>query len=269
MEHSFVKELNRDTLPLLAVELDLPDILNFCRTSKKVNQFVCNNPSFWRQKINRDFPNRIYDNDDFVRDMYKNNPKRLYSLFNSPSKIVQFTKEKYPKLFKNIDHEYFGEFESGSDDLIVDITDLIYPYIKEREILRGDILHFEWLGSYRNVGKAIWSGDHIIPLDHDLDDYGNLPKEFQFPEFPLDHFYRSIAHNQIIWLSKESVNEAIRNFNEETQLSTISDTKGKKYPVRVYTTRRYSKDDFKDYIEKYPYIIDQDADGVYNIGYSF
>ena len=55
MERSF----NVDELFLLALQLDLPSIINFCKTSKKVNEKICRNENFWKQKVNQDFPGFI------------------------------------------------------------------------------------------------------------------------------------------------------------------------------------------------------------------
>ena len=62
-----------------------------------------------------------------------------------------------------------------------------------------------------------------------------MPRSMTFSEFPLDHFYNSVIHN-IICLSTEKVNEAMQNFNEESQTTTITD-KYYIYTIQVFNNR--------------------------------
>ena len=45
-----MERLPKDLVTKLALELDLSDILNYCRSSKKFNNAVCDNFNFWRRK---------------------------------------------------------------------------------------------------------------------------------------------------------------------------------------------------------------------------
>lgn len=72
--------MNKDVLFLLALEMDDPSILNFCRSSKKFNEIVCNNNNFWRQKIEKERPGLLnlisninVDYKDIYRDLKFNN----------------------------------------------------------------------------------------------------------------------------------------------------------------------------------------------------
>ena len=51
-----MESLSKDTLILLAMELDYADILKFCQTSKKINRYVCKNNDFWRNKLYLTYP---------------------------------------------------------------------------------------------------------------------------------------------------------------------------------------------------------------------
>jgi hypothetical protein len=51
-----MQTLRNDELFLLAIDLSLPDLLNFCSSSKQINLSVCDNDRFWLQKLNKDFP---------------------------------------------------------------------------------------------------------------------------------------------------------------------------------------------------------------------
>lgn len=53
-----MESLPRDVLVYLALELDLLDIVNLCKSNKKIDEKICKNHHFWRNKINRDYPNK-------------------------------------------------------------------------------------------------------------------------------------------------------------------------------------------------------------------
>ncbi len=50
-----MEDLPVDILMLIALDMETPEILQLCRTSTKLNQSICNNPNFWRNKIIKDF----------------------------------------------------------------------------------------------------------------------------------------------------------------------------------------------------------------------
>jgi hypothetical protein len=47
--------LPKDILIHLALEYDLPTVLSFCSTSKRMNEIICLNDNFWYNKIQKDF----------------------------------------------------------------------------------------------------------------------------------------------------------------------------------------------------------------------
>ena len=51
--------LSKDEIFTIALMLDLPDILSFCRLSKKFNNSVCNNNYFWIKRMKQDY-GKIY-----------------------------------------------------------------------------------------------------------------------------------------------------------------------------------------------------------------
>ncbi len=55
-------------------------------------------------------------------------------------------------------------------------------------INRGDIIHIAGTSAYRNNNKFIWNGTKFLPLDFELDEYGSVPRDFTFPEFPIGYF---------------------------------------------------------------------------------
>lgn len=49
-------KLSRDELYSIGLRLDLPELLNFCESYKKVNELFCKKSSIWKIKIEKDFP---------------------------------------------------------------------------------------------------------------------------------------------------------------------------------------------------------------------
>jgi hypothetical protein len=74
--------MDKQSLILIALEMDLPDILNFCKTSKRVNDAVCKNPFFWINKMKKDY------NFNFIGKATENrDPREYYSLLSKNEKF--------------------------------------------------------------------------------------------------------------------------------------------------------------------------------------
>lgn len=77
-----LNDLPLEVLLHIALQMDLPELLNFCKSSKEINDKTCRNNLFWIKKLKRDFdlsyleseaPRKIYL--DKVREIiedYKN-----------------------------------------------------------------------------------------------------------------------------------------------------------------------------------------------------
>ena len=54
----------------------------------------------------------------------------------------------------------------------------------------------EW---YRNERLYLAvSANKIVPLSSDIDDYGHVPEEFYWPEFPADYWLEAVTHNNLV-----------------------------------------------------------------------
>jgi len=226
-----------DTFFPILKHLNYKDLEQLCELDKNINEF-CNKKEkeIWNYMLNRDFPIRSKG-----KGLNKINRKHLYYILIQKSKIIKIEKEDAPNVFalfpsrvkdeETNDEENYGSLYNGSVNeyamnvLQADIDNLIE---NDKVILAGDIIYFSWVIGYRNCGKFIWNGKHILELDSEIDEYGSVPSNFRFPEYPLNHFHDSITHNYIIWLTKPIIQEIINNYNEETSSSYIYD-KNEKY----------------------------------------
>lgn len=246
----------RDLDIKILLELSYKDLLSKCGINKYVNS-LCTDNNLWRNKIAIDFPLRS----KFIwyteyRNLFNENPRKLYEIINEKSKILNLTSNNFPELAKEIfEEDQLGEL---SEDDLDFITNQIIPKLSELPLLRGDVIHLDWLGDYRNDGKLIWDGEQVVSLYYELDDYGTVPKSFSFPEFPVNHFYKSIAHNNLIWISPHSIDEIVRNFNEKTQQSFVKDLY-QTYPViagaidEAEDLVTLSSEEFEKYVRKFPF----------------
>ena len=48
-----MQKLNRDELILIALDLDLPDLIAFCRSNEKIDRKVCQNDNFWDNYLDK------------------------------------------------------------------------------------------------------------------------------------------------------------------------------------------------------------------------
>ena len=69
-------EYPKDVLMLIALELDLPDLLNYCVSNPALNKAACENEFFWLRKLERDFPK-------YPVSLKRNSHKETYQLLHS------------------------------------------------------------------------------------------------------------------------------------------------------------------------------------------
>ena len=78
MKHSKLNQLSKDEMVRLALFLDLPEILTFCRLAKKFNKNVCQNKNFWIKRLKQDFGFKYLD----ISPDKTGNPKEYYEFFH-------------------------------------------------------------------------------------------------------------------------------------------------------------------------------------------
>lgn len=231
----------------ILISLNPRELANVCLVDNYIAN-LCRNKNFWRNKIARDFPLRgkfIYT--DEYRKLYQEDPQSLYKKINEQSKMIVLSADSYPALAEAIQEDDLSPKHPNM------ITEAIRPDLNKLLLLRGDVIYLEWLYENRNNGKFLWDGEKVVNLlyDYSVDEYGTVPSVFTFPEFPLDHFFNTIDHNNIIWLSPQTQQELQRNFKFETFEGTndvvgnvelfnlrgssiITDNFGIKYRVKFY-----------------------------------
>src|SRR5579883_2666480 len=168
IERHFTK--NKDVDKQILLLLSYRDLLQVCQASRYTRE-LCSDNQFWRNKIRKDFPKRganIYYTE--YRELWDEAPKELYRIINSPSKIIELNDEDNPQLID------ITEDELDAKDIAI-VNEVILSKLDDLPLLRGDVIHLNWLGDYRNMGKLIWTGEKLVDLDYNVDEYGNIPEE--------------------------------------------------------------------------------------------
>jgi|SRR5581483_7904547 len=129
--------LSRDAFFHVALELDdINAILNLCKTSKILNQYICNNNNFWIQKLKRKYPEEVFnvladwDNDHLLNRI---TPKDFYLGFSTQPKEDYLPNDLglnkvyiLPILFDNDRIKLYGVFLGNADKLPLFKTAFIY-----------------------------------------------------------------------------------------------------------------------------------------------
>jgi Leucine-rich repeat (LRR) protein len=71
-------KLNKDELIMIALILDLPDLLVMCKVYNRFNEKVCKDPTMWQRKILRDYPQFKYES--LSDELKKKTFQELYTL---------------------------------------------------------------------------------------------------------------------------------------------------------------------------------------------
>ena len=72
MDEVRLNNLSPDALFLIAVNFDYPELLQFCSSSKRINDLICRRDRIWLHRLERDYPNwRDFKIDKSPRDTYK------------------------------------------------------------------------------------------------------------------------------------------------------------------------------------------------------
>lgn len=219
-----------DVLFLLIKHLNYKELQRFYGVNSVIRQYcISKEKELWQYMLTRDFPKRRlgYGLQNYT-------PKVLYQRLTEPSQIIELSETDVSEVYDmfpedNLDNSQ-GDLEAAcdmSDHAMEIITSVVLKLIDAGKIsiTPGDIIHFSWAGDYRNDGKFLWDGQLVLELDIDIDEFGHIPKDFKYPEYAIDHFHRSINHNNIIWLSDSALTQILENYNEKTFQSSIYDAK--------------------------------------------
>lgn len=144
-----MEKLNRDELFKIAILLDLPELLAFCRSSNKIDKLICQKNDIWIYKLKTEFPNyQIPPNGNYYN---------IYTdiLNNSlPTKHDKNKQYNILELYKSVEKEYNTreEFEK----FVRKITDIENLIVDEEGNSLYDFVFIteDELGSYEPLNNG-------------------------------------------------------------------------------------------------------------------
>ena len=177
-------KLTRDELVLLAIKLDLPDILSFCNSSKYFNEKICKNEDFWRRKIEYERPGLtefLNNDEESYKSIYEGLEwgikHRIYSvkLGYNPLRVLVAIKENieskgFISLYGKAHYEIGDKlwilystqkpFNSLVSDDRYDLLEMIYPYSFKQNHFYADYFHVKT--ELRHKEKVSAGGEDYI-----------------------------------------------------------------------------------------------------------
>jgi hypothetical protein len=212
-----LQQLPKDTLTLIALELDLPSLLNFCQSDIEINKKVCSDNNFWRNKLFRDYPNIAVNN---LKELYETEYEKDTKIRHLDTLMLDF--------IKNSD---FGAFSVGtftkdnaeSNNIHILITQNLAPAtiaIINRNILTS--LLYIYLS--RNNLKFKVRNEIRFKLDNNLRTATYLIRDNDFD-------VNSFSYADLIKLAESSLKEEIPGLNN------IPDIKNKLYKLQNMFTK--------------------------------
>lgn len=145
-------KLPKDVLILLAVDLNLPDIISLCRINQRMNRDVCENPVFWRNKIMKDFSNANYISKN-TRNIYLKLDKlaRERPELKAILSLIIIDNYKFPSLSGDFHYTYIEMIENLLNSLDKNVLNKIvvdynkHEYGRDKQIVNPtskDIIEF-------------------------------------------------------------------------------------------------------------------------------
>ena len=180
-----MNKLSKDALFMIALELDLPDLLNFCKSYEKIDKLVCQRNEIWLHKL-KEFPNwKEFNIDKDLKDIYET----LYDL-----KVVKEFLKDIPKYrnYSLLELYNLRELELKNNQLteipkelgnLTELETLILNGNKLTEIPKelGNLTNLKYLYLYNNklteIPKELGNLTNLQNLSLGVNQLTEIPKE--------------------------------------------------------------------------------------------
>ena len=180
-------QLPNDVLTRIFSMVPTKDMSSVCNTNSVIHT-SCSTEIFYLQKVEQEYP-------DFIKADWL-----TYEQFYKMLKIYEINKAKMFEIPDTVFWMDRKKYDNEDTSQLDELNEKVLPYVLLNfNIRRGDLIHLESMGDYRNDGKYIFDGDKFISLEFEPDDYGNLPKEFKILDdyliFSPNYWLDVIDHN--------------------------------------------------------------------------
>nr|QBK91392.1 MAG: ankyrin repeat protein [Pithovirus LCPAC302] len=153
-------KLDPNLLFLIALELDNPEIIKLCQTSKRFNQKICENNKFWLQKIRSDYPILI-TSDGSDRDINRYKGNRSYRNYYA------YLYNRKDGNIHDILVEYSGEGKADLLKIFIKDPRLNIRYGKKFIDKNSKALFMAVFGEHLEVLKILLDDGRVDPSAHD------------------------------------------------------------------------------------------------------
>ena len=182
----------------MAAGLSVSDILNLCATDNYLNNAICNNESFWKEKLDKDYGQFDYNLFNFT------SWKQLYILIDR-IRIYHTgdsdTTYDFPQLFDNIKPIQISQGRNGNDTMVIDIYNNLWEYVSENyEISKTQVQGVK----AKKVVFSSHKGYGMIPnylIDTDYNLFAFIGRNYQNLNFKAKDIVFSLPVTAIIDLN--------------------------------------------------------------------
>ena len=212
-----LEQLPTDVLFLIISHVPYKELRYICATSKQFAQLG---------RAERHFQARFKNEYPTAKKAAHLSYQQIYQMCKrfetGRAKLISVPEEIYPE---------WEECELESEDMVM-LNEKVLPYVRERRISdrlmpsreagiasikrlmpsreagiasikRGDVIHLEIGGDYRNDGKYIYDGEKIVQLGYKADQYGAVPPQFKVLDddlnFSATYWLEVINHNRLVY----------------------------------------------------------------------
>jgi len=168
--------LSKDDLFIIGINLDLKDLLNFCKTSKHINNILCKRDNIWLYNINKYFPTldimvmNPYRGDRswkqyYIEDLYptlKDNPNEVLRISTVTGRLDLVTVALY--LGSPIDRMYDQHYALGSASYYghLEVVKLLIDYGANIKIDNNRAVRYASMMGHYDVVKLLIENDADI-----------------------------------------------------------------------------------------------------------
>lgn len=165
-----------DVLKLIILNVDYTDLLSIACVSKRF-MLICSCESHFKQRLEIEYPG-VKKRDDMTN----------LSIY----KILKNYEYGRAQLIEIPESVYQVDDQNEEDVSLIILSEVFLSYIQEEnlQVKRGDIVHFEFEGDYRNSGIYVYNGKDLSLLDYDNNPYGSISKEFSICDDDLSFSYK-------------------------------------------------------------------------------
>lgn len=101
-----------DILLMIALDLDTIEAIQLCKTSTRLNNAICNNPNFWRRKIEKEYGVNFYYNDvSILKDYYRLLKQSSAKWFDSYLNAYENNYKDLMKVLRTLNSTIYGTID--------------------------------------------------------------------------------------------------------------------------------------------------------------